>query len=219
MKFKVVYMIKASSLIVVGVNNKLSGAIEIEFPIRPEVKNVIHELRQRGINYIAIVSGDHELPTKRLANLLEVDDYFYDVLPADKATIVEKLQQQGKTVCFVGDGINDAIAIKKANVSVSLNGATSVATDLAQVVLMNGGLSGISYLFDISNNLEKRTQQSLFICSTYGVTTFLAGAIFHFGLIFPLTVGTGNYLIGLAHAALPLMSERRMDRASPPPPS
>jgi heavy metal translocating P-type ATPase len=194
---------KGSSLIVIGINNAVMGAIEIQFSIRPEAKETITALRQRGIKYIAIVSGDHKEPTKKLANSLKVDDYFYDVLPPDKANIVDQLQKQGKTVCFVGDGINDAIAIKKANVSISLNGATSVATDLAQVILMNDGLSGINYLFEISKELNKKSKQTLFICSTYGVTTFIAGTILHIGLIFPLTVGTANYMIGLAHAALP----------------
>lgn len=197
-----------SSLIIISVNNQVEGAIEIRFPIRPEVKTTIKALRQRGVKSIAIVSGDHEQPTKRLATLLEVDDYFYDVLPIDKANIVEKLQAEGKTVCFVGDGINDAIAIKKANVSISLNGATSIATDLAQVVLMNDNLMGINDLFEVSHQLTKKTQQTLFICASYGITTFTAGAFFHFGLVFPLTVGTAQYIIALAHATQPLTDKR-----------
>lgn len=92
---------------------------------------------------------------------------------------------------------------EKANVSISLNGASSVATDLAQMILMNDGLSGINYLFEISKELKNKSKQTLFICSTYGVTTFIAGTVFHIGLIFPLTVGTANYMIGLAHATLP----------------
>ena len=65
-----------------------------------------------------------------------MDRYFAQVLPTDKADYVEKLQQEGRKVCFVGDGVNDAIALKKANVSISLRGATSIATDTAHVVFM-----------------------------------------------------------------------------------
>jgi Cu2+-exporting ATPase len=195
---------KGSSLIVISFNNVVMGAIEIQFPVRPEAKETILALRQRGIKYIAIISGDHEEPTKKLANQLEVDDYFYDVLPSEKANIVAKLQTEGKTVCFVGDGINDAIAIKKSNVSISLNSATSVATDLAQVILMNDDLLTIRKLFVLSAELKNRSKQTLFICSTYGVTTFMAGAVFHIGLMFPLTVGVANYIIALVHAVLPL---------------
>ena len=61
-----------------------------------------------------------------------IDDYFYDVLPEHKAQIVKQLQQEGRTVCFIGDGINDAIAMNQSNVSVSLRGAAAVATDVAQ---------------------------------------------------------------------------------------
>ena len=63
-----------------------------------------------------------------------MDRYFAEVLPQDKAKYVELLQKEGRTVCFVGDGINDSIALKKANVSISLRGASTIATDTAQVV-------------------------------------------------------------------------------------
>ena len=82
----------------------------------------------RGIKHTAIISGDHEAPTKKLAESLGMDRYFAQVLPADKAEYVTKLQSEGRKVCFVGDGINDSIALKQANVSISLRGASSIAT-------------------------------------------------------------------------------------------
>ncbi|EDN69967.1 cation-transporting ATPase [Beggiatoa sp. PS] len=102
------------SLIIVAINNEIKGAIEIQPSVRFEVKQIISGLRQRGIKYIAIVSGDHKQPTQKLAKSLGMDNYFYDILPEKKAQIVEQLQKEGKVVCFVGDGINDAIAIKKS---------------------------------------------------------------------------------------------------------
>ena len=75
-----------------------------------------------------------------------MDRYFAQVLPADKADYVERLQKEGRRVCFVGDGINDAIALKKANVSISLRGATSIATDTAHVVFMEQGLGKLCEL-------------------------------------------------------------------------
>jgi heavy metal translocating P-type ATPase len=149
------------SLILVAINDEIKGAIEIQPSIRPEVKSIINGLRQRGIKHIAIVSGDHKQPTEKLANTLGMDSYYYDVLPENKAQIVEQLQQEGKVVCFIGDGVNDAIAIKKADVSLSLKGATSIATDLAQVIFMDGRLSRLCELFDIANSLETNLRNTL----------------------------------------------------------
>jgi heavy metal translocating P-type ATPase len=149
------------SLIMVAINDQVKGAIEIQPSVRPEVKQIISDLRQRGIKHIAIVSGDHKQPTEKLAKHLGMDSYYYEVMPENKAQIVEQLQNDGKVVCFVGDGVNDAIAIKKANVSISLKGATSIATDLAQVILMDGSLSRLCELFDIGKSLEANLQNTL----------------------------------------------------------
>ncbi len=159
-------MSQGDSLVMIAINNQIEGAIEIQPALRPEIKGIISGLRQRGIKYLAIVSGDHKHPTQKLAKELGMDDYFYDVLPQDKAKIVDKLQQEGKSVCFIGDGVNDAVAMKKANVSISIRGATSIATDLAQVVFMDGNLSHLCKLFDIANGLDSQLRKSLVISLT-----------------------------------------------------
>ncbi len=83
------------SMVMVGVDQRLGGAIELWAAVRPEVKEIIAGLRKRGIKHIAIISGDHEAPTKNLAVSLGMDRYFAEVLPADKAEYVEKLQREG----------------------------------------------------------------------------------------------------------------------------
>jgi len=159
-------MSQGDSLVMIAINNQIEGAIEIQPALRPEIKSIISGLRQRGIKYLAIVSGDHKHPTQKLAKELGMDDYFYDVLPQDKAKIVDKLQQQGKSVCFIGDAVNEVVAMKKANVSISIRGATSIATDLGQVVFMDGNLSHLCKLFDIANGLDSQLRKSLVISLT-----------------------------------------------------
>jgi heavy metal translocating P-type ATPase len=180
------------SLVLVAIDNQVSGAIEIHPKVRSEVTEIISGLRQRGIKHIAIVSGDHQQPTQKLAAELGMDNYFYGVLPEDKAKIVEQLQQQGKSVCFVGDGINDTIAMKKANVSISLRGATSIATDMAEIVLMDGSLSHLGTLFDISKSLETNLQSSLMLTFVPGVINLSGAFIFHFQILTSLLV-TGTF--------------------------
>jgi len=188
------------SLILVAINNEIKGAIEIQPSVRLEVKQIISGLRQRGIKHIAIVSGDHKHPTEKLAKHLGMDSYYYEVLPENKAHIVEQLQKKGNVVCFIGDGVNDAIAIKKANVSISLKGAASIATDLAQVILMDGSLSNLCELFDIAKNLENNLRNTFMIFSV-PVILNLGGAFFlHFNLMTTVITNNLSFLFGLVNS-------------------
>jgi heavy metal translocating P-type ATPase len=149
-----------NTMVLVGIDGGLGGAIELQAAIRPEVADIVAGLRQRGIKHLAIISGDHEAPTRRLAEQLGMDRYFAQVLPADKADYVAKLQAEGRKVCFVGDGINDSIALKKANVSISLRGASTIATDTAHIVFLDEGLAHLCELRDIANNLHRNVKRS-----------------------------------------------------------
>ncbi len=191
------------SWVMVAINHKIVGAIEIQTVVRPEVTEIINGLRCRGIKHISIVSGDSKPPTQKLAKSLSMDSYFYNVLPEDKAKIVEQLQKEGKYVCFIGDGINDAIAMKKANVSISLRGATSIATDVAQVILMDGSLSNLGELFDISQDLDANLRQSLIINLMPGVINIGGAFLFHFEILTSISVNVAFYLVGVGNAMLP----------------
>ena len=149
-----------NTMVLVAVDDALGGGIELQAAVRPEVAEIVAGLRARGIGHLAIISGDHEAPTRRLAERLGMDRYFAQVLPADKADYVERLQAEGRKVCFVGDGINDSIALKKANVSISLRGASTIATDTAQIVFLDEGLAHLCELRDIARSLHRNVQRS-----------------------------------------------------------
>src|SRR5207237_5592379 len=159
--------------VLVAINRRLVGAIELQATIRSEAKHVIAQLRRRGITTFCIISGDHETPTKRLAQTLGMDSYFAETLPQDKAVIIEQLQAQGKIVCYVGDGINDAIALKQAQVSIYLRGASTAATDTAQVVLLDEGLGRLGDLFDIAADFNKPLATAFVLSIAPGVLSIL----------------------------------------------
>ncbi|EDN71504.1 Cation transport ATPase [Beggiatoa sp. PS] len=188
------------SFVMVAIDKQLCGAIEIQPTIRPEVKLVIKNLRQSGIKHLAIVSGDHKQATQLMAKELGMDDYFYEVMPENKANIVENLQKQGHSVCFIGDGINDAIAMKKAQVSISLRGASSIATDVAQVVLMDGSLSHLGELFKIANNLDTRLKRSLIIGIMPTPIVIAGGFLFHLGIISSVIINNIALFSGVGYA-------------------
>lgn len=192
------------SLVMVAVNDQLAGAIELQPTIRPEAKRIISDLRQRNLE-IYIISGDQAEPTRKLANELGIEHYFANILPEDKAGLVVKLQQEGKSVCFVGDGINDSIALKKANVSVSLRGATTVATDTAQIVLMDQSLVQLGELFDIAQKFDTNMKTGFYAAIIPGATVISGVFLWHFGLYAAIAVHGLGLLSSLGVAMLPLV--------------
>ncbi|HYB34102.1 MAG TPA: heavy metal translocating P-type ATPase [Steroidobacteraceae bacterium] len=192
------------TLVMVAVDDELGGALELRASVRPEVPGIIRGLRARGIKHIAIISGDHEAPTRRLAEQLGMDRYFAQVLPADKASYVEKLQQEGCKVCFVGDGVNDAIALKKANVSISLRGATSIATDTAHVVFMEQSLEKLCELRDLARDLERNVRISWGLILAPNILCI--GGVFTLGFGIGVSVLTNNVaaLAALANGLRPM---------------
>lgn len=146
---------QGSPIVVVALDDKVIGAIALEPTIRPGTHEIIRQLIDEcGIQSTYIISGDHEAPTRRLAGELGIDHYFAEVLPEQKADLVAQLQSEGKNVCYIGDGINDAIALQQANVSVSIRGASTVATDSAQVILMGKTLTQLPYLFQMGKHFK-----------------------------------------------------------------
>ena len=196
------------SLVYVALDGQLAGAIELHATIRPEAKGIISELRQRGLE-IYIISGDHEKPTKKLAQELDIEHYFAETLPENKAKLIEQLQNSGKAVCFVGDGINDSIALKTANVSVSLRGASTIATDTAQVILMDGNLKSLMNLFDIATDMQQNMKGNLAATIIPSVVT-IGGAFFlHFGVLSAIWLYNVGLLAGVANAMRPMITYKR----------
>jgi Cu2+-exporting ATPase len=192
------------TMVLVSVNGKLGGALELHAAVRPEVRQIIQGLRDRGIKHIAIISGDHEAPTRKLAESLGMDRHFAQVLPADKADYVIKLQKEGRKVCFVGDGINDSIALKQANVSISLRGASSIATDTAHIVFLEEGLSRICDLRDISRDLDHNVRRSWRLILAPNIACIVGVFTLGFGIMTSVITNNVAALAALANGMLPL---------------
>jgi Cu2+-exporting ATPase len=198
---------KGYSLIYVAIDQQLAGMLEMRPTIRPETLDVIKYLKQRGLK-LYIISGDHQQPTRHIAEQLGIDHYFAEVLPENKADLVKQLKDEGRFVCFIGDGINDAIALKSAQVSISLKGASSVATDTAQIVFMDGTLGRLQTLFELSDEFEQTMNGNMVGCIVPGVIN-IAGVFFlHTGI----AVGMGLYylgsVVGLGYTLWPLVKHQ-----------
>lgn len=190
------------SLVYVAIDDDLAGSIELQPTVRPEAKEIVDYLHKRGIKTY-IISGDHEVPTRALATQLGIDDYFAETLPEQKANHIIRLQEAGKFVCFVGDGINDAIALKQAQISISLRGATTIATDTAQIIMMDQTLNQLPDLFTNSEKFESNMQTNLMTTVVPGVI-IIGGALI--GLVSYSTsmiVFSAGLVLGVTNAMLP----------------
>ncbi|NDJ60279.1 MAG: heavy metal translocating P-type ATPase [Chloroflexi bacterium] len=195
---------EGSTIVMVAVDDTLIGAIELVPTVRPEARAIIEELRLFGIKETYIISGDHEQPTRKLAHDLGIDHYYAETLPEQKASIIEDLIAQGRTVCYIGDGINDAIALQTAQVSISLSGASTVATDSAQVILMDEHLERLPTFFTYGYQYGQLSRSLLYGMVGLGVVG-MTGALLPFGVAFAFTVNISNLLGGMAVAMTPLL--------------
>jgi heavy metal translocating P-type ATPase len=199
------------SVIYVAINDAVCGAIELHATVRPEAKAVIEQLQQRGLD-LYIISGDHEKPTRYLANALGIKNYFAETLPENKAELIGQLQAQGKSICFIGDGINDAIALKKANVSISLQGASTAAMDTAGIILMDKNLTQLPYLFELANGLNKNVRNSFASALVPGAIGVGGVFLYHFGIYSSLVLYISSLVVGTTNAMLPLVTYREKEK-------
>ena len=177
--------------------------------MRREADDVIQGLRTWGVQSMYIISGDQEAPTKKLADALGLDGYFAETLPKEKAALIEQLQQSGKTVCYVGDGINDAIALKTAHVSISLQGATTVAIDTAQVVLMDQSISPLCLLFDLSRAYQKNATFTLNFMLYESIVRLFGVLFLNLTLVPTIIMSQLSFLVGVTNTMLPLHRYRK----------
>jgi P-type E1-E2 ATPase len=198
---------KGVTLIYIAVDRQLAGVLELHPSVRPEAEQVVAALRRRGLD-ICIISGDNERPTRALAEQLGIDHYFAETLPEQKADHIARLQAEKRKVCFVGDGINDSIALKKAHVSVSLKGASSVATDTAEVILLDQSLQHLEQLFHLSDDFEKNMRLSLKTSIVPGAVTIAGAFLGKVGFGWAMTLSVGGILAGTANAMAPAFATR-----------
>ena len=149
-------------------NNELIGVFEIEDTIRPDSADTIARLRRSGYRCV-LVTGDRKEIADALAADLNIDQVHSEVLPDEKATIVESYQKTGKTVAMVGDGINDAPAIAQADVGIALGSGTDIAMETGEVVLTKGDLNAVLQAIRLANVTFKKIKQNLFWAFIYNV--------------------------------------------------
>jgi len=201
---------KGHSILYVAIDNQLAGTIKLMPTTRPEVKCIVNELKKRNMSTY-IISGDHEKPTQKLAQEVGIDQYFAEILPKNKAQLIEQLQSEGRSVCFIGDGINDSIALKKANVSISLRGASTAATDNASIILMDSSLNQLIPLLDLATSLDANLKRGTVMTILPGVICVSGVLFFQFGILASIVLYYAALAGSILNALQPLIQFRGND--------
>jgi len=181
-------------------NDILIGWIDVADEIRPEAAEVVQFLQKKGIRTI-LLSGDTNQQCALIAKTLKMDEFHGEQTPAQKMAKIEALTKEAPTA-MVGDGINDAPALAKATIGISLSDATQLAMQSAQVVLMNQGLRKLPTALGLGKHTYLTIQQNLFWAFFYNIVAIPVAA---FGF---LTPGFGALVMGLSDVVLAINSVR-----------
>ncbi len=170
---------QGKTLSVMAVDNKIAGAIGVADTIKPSSKRAIRALKDLGIE-VAMITGDHTKVAESVGKELDIDRVFAEVLPQDKEKYVKKLQDEGKFVAMVGDGINDAPALARADIGIAIGAGTDVAIETASIVLMKSDPYDIVAAIRLSKATVTKMKQNLFWAAIYNVLAIpVAAGVFY----------------------------------------
>ena len=177
-------MAPGCSTIFLAVDGKLEAAICINDPLRLESRETIVALRDAGFKKVVMLTGDAENAAKVAATELGIHDYRSQVLPEDKADIIEELKSEGHKVLMVGDGINDSPALAVADASIAMIDASDIAREVADVTLLNSSLDSILTLRKLSQKLMRRISRNYGIIVGFNTGLIVLGVA---GILQPTT--------------------------------
>ena len=159
---------RGQTAIMLALDGKLLGALALGDTVKPTAQAALRALRERGYE-LAMITGDNQGTAAVIAEQVGISRVYADVLPADKAAVVQKLQDQGEHVGMVGDGINDAPALARADVGFAIGTGTDIAIEASDVTLVSGDLMAVVSALDLSRMTMRAIYQNLFWAFIYNI--------------------------------------------------
>jgi Cu2+-exporting ATPase len=181
---------KGQSVIHLVQDGRVAAGFALADVIRPESKAAVEQLHGMGVE-VAMLTGDSEAVAKAVAAELGIDQYFAQVLPEHKDQKVAELQRQGKRVAMVGDGVNDAPALTRADIGIAIGSGTDVAIESAGIILVRSNPLDVVKIFELSRASYRKMIQNLVWATGYNVVALplAAGVLAPFGILLTPAVG------------------------------
>lgn len=168
------------TIMVLSVDGKIAGVAAALDPVKENAKTAVSRMKELGLE-VAMITGDNKKTGEAIGKQLGIDRVFAEVLPEDKAKYVKKLQDEGKFVAMVGDGVNDAPALAQADIGIAIGAGTDVAIETAKVVLMKSDPADILRAIKLSKATVRKMKQNLFWASIYNLLAIPIAA----GILYP----------------------------------
>ena len=202
--------IKEYSVIYLAIGKKLQGILCISDPVRDEAHDVISQLKELGISNVVMLTGDSENAAHKIANDLGITQYKSQVLPEDKASIIQELKDEGHQVIMVGDGINDSPALSAADVSVAMRNSSDIAREVADISLLSDDLYDLVTLRKLSTGMLDK------INANYRHIVMFNGSLIGLGLLGIIPPTTTSLLHNLSTMLFGLRSTKSvLDEENP----
>ena len=202
---------KAQSVVYLATREKVIAAFAVADAIRPESNQAIEELKAMGIQ-VAMLTGDSQAVANAVASELGIDHVFAEVLPEHKDQKIVELQSQGKRVAMVGDGVNDAPALARADVGIAIGSGTDVAIESAGIILVNSNPLDVVKVFKLSRATYRKMIQNLWWAAGYNIVAIplAAGVLANWGIVLSPAVGALLMSLSTIIVALNAQLLRRM---------
>ena len=197
------YLDQGCTVIYLALDGRLAGFLALSDTLRPEAAGMIREIRQAGAEPV-LLTGDHANAARHIAGQLSIGEYHADCLPEDKLQSIDTYQRQGQQVCMIGDGVNDAPALKRAFVGIAMGGIGSdIAVDAADIALVNDDIRELPHLLRLSKRMMRTIKCNL----TFSMTlNFIAIVLAMTGILNPvvgaLVHNAGSVLVIINSALL-----------------
>ena len=181
---------QGKTVVYVLVQDRVEGAIALADIIRPESKEALRRLKEMGSKTM-MITGDAEAVAKWVAKELDLDDYFAEVLPGQKADKVKEVQQRGLVVAMTGDGVNDAPALTQADVGIAIGAGTDVAIESADIVLVRSDPRDVAAIVQLARATYRKMVQNLLWATGYNVIAIplAAGVLYNLGVVLSPALG------------------------------
>jgi len=189
---------EGKTVVIVASNNRVAGLIGLMDTPKADAAETVRRLREMGLR-VTMLTGDNRRTAEAIAKMLGVDEFIPEVLPQDKARIIQELRAQGRTVAMVGDGVNDAPALAAADIGIAIGSGTDIAKETGGIILVKDRLLDVVNAVELGKKTVSKIRQNLFWAFIYNIVLIPVAA----GILYPFLL---NPVIAAAAMALSSVS-------------